>query len=506
MALVLEIVPTAPWVNMYGGPDASANYSLSGHLTLTLETPLDVKPETVHLSSLELVFEGKAEMVSSQAGYDGFRICHIAKQLVPDGRRIVLTTEADPHELHGAGPSLHQWQVLFDLQLPGWLPPTTECGVEGGGISYSLYATAAFADSERPASTWTLSSLYSLVRTRLPPIEADPVSIQLARHRSAPVRLDPSSERDSLFPHIGHPATTVFQEHDPLIPVDILRSLDVVVTVPEHVGCEENYVPVSLRVRSNALGASCFGSLRLDDFEIELNQVEKFSSRPMHHYVNSFPVPPPLEQPPCIPLLTPHPWQSLYALGLVVPHEHGITWSKRTHLVAGNRARFKPALGGLDLNDDWAKMDASVSVDPTTRKSHPARKGDRQLHPSVFTPYMRVKHELRVGLNLTFIPPEDAPNRDPIKQVAHAVVPISFTVTSIWPPVGVGSGSTSPTASQSAVSSIPYLPAYSQLFYDNGERREDPSTGWLPMYCEQADQVVEFPASMMTGCPIASSA
>jgi hypothetical protein len=49
----------------------SANYSLSGHLTLTLETPAPTgslpavtyaKPETVHLSSLELVFEGKAEM------------------------------------------------------------------------------------------------------------------------------------------------------------------------------------------------------------------------------------------------------------------------------------------------------------------------------------------------------------------------------------------------------------------------------------------------------------
>ncbi|CAE7150696.1 unnamed protein product [Rhizoctonia solani] len=71
MPLTLEIVPSAPWVNMYGSPDASTNYSLSGHLALTLETPaptspvsseMYVKPETVHLSSLEVVFEGKAEM------------------------------------------------------------------------------------------------------------------------------------------------------------------------------------------------------------------------------------------------------------------------------------------------------------------------------------------------------------------------------------------------------------------------------------------------------------
>ncbi|KAJ1309819.1 hypothetical protein OPQ81_006584 [Rhizoctonia solani] len=488
MPLTLEIVPTAPWVNMYGSPDVSTNYSLSGHLTLTLETAVPVssassqtyiKPETVHLSSLELVFEGKAEMVSSEAGYDGFRICRITKQLVPEGRRIVLTTEADPHELLGiAGPSsrpsLQQWEVLFDIQLPGWLPPTVDCGHEGGGTTYTLYATATFADGEKSTS-WYLSSLYNMT----------------------------SSDRDALFLPVDHPATITYLDHDGRIPVELLRSVDVIVTAPQHIGCEEHRVPLSLRIRANDLGSSGLGNLRLDDFEIELNQTEKFSSRPMPAYVNSFPVPPLPEQPPHVPLLSPHPWQSLYALGLVVQHDYAVNWSKRTHLLSGNRVRFKPALGGLELNDDWAKMDTSVSIDPTTRKSHPTRKGDCQLQATVFTPHMRIKHDLRVGFNLTFIPPEDAPNQEPIKQAAYVLIPLSFTAVAVWPSVSVGSGS-SPMGSQSSVTSAPYLPAYSQLFYDNGERRDDP-LGWLPMYSEQADEVVEFPASMMSGFPIRAS-
>ncbi|CAE6414008.1 unnamed protein product [Rhizoctonia solani] len=520
MPLTLEIVPTAPWVNMYGSPDAATNYSLSGHLALTLETPTPMsptssetytKPETVHISSLELVFEGRAEMVSSQAGYDGFRICRITKQLVPEGRRIVLTTEADPHELLGlAGPpsgsSLQQWEVLFDMQLPGWLPPTVDCGHEGGGTRYTIYATATFADSERSTS-WYLSSLYNMIRTKPQPVEAEPVPIELARHRSPPPRLFPeTSERDGLFPFVDHSATITYLDHDDRIPVELLRSVDVVVTVPQHIGCEEHRVPLSLRVRANDLGSSSLGTLRLDDFEIELNQTEKFSSRPMPAYVDSFPVPSLHEQPPNMPLLSTHPWQSLYALGLVVQHDYAVNWSNRTHLVSGNRVRFKPALGGLELNDDWAKMDTSVSVDPTTRKSHPARKGDRQLQATVFTPHMQIKHELRVGFNLTFVPPEDAPNQEPVKQAAYVLIPLSFTAVAVWPPVGVGSGSASPTDSQSSVTSGPYLPAYSQLFYDNGERRDDPLTGWLPMYCEQADEADEFPASMMSGFSIPSSA
>ncbi|EUC62189.1 hypothetical protein RSOL_414000 [Rhizoctonia solani AG-3 Rhs1AP] len=521
MPLTLEIVPSAPWVNMYGSPDASTNYSLSGHLTLALETPapaspvsseMYIKPETIHLSSLELVFEGKAEMVSSQAGYDGFRICRITKELVPEGRRIVLTTEADPHELIGTAgpssrPSLQQWEVLFDMQLPGWLPPTVECGHEGGGTSYTLYAVATFADSEKPTS-WYLSSLYNMVRAKPQPVQAEPVAVELARHRSPSPYLfsEASPAGNALFPLVDHHATIAYLDHDGRIPVQVLRSVDVTVTAPQHIGCEEHRVPISLRIRINEHGSSALGTLRLDHFEIEVNQTEKFSSRPMPAYVNSFPVPSWLEQPPHMPLLDAHPWQSLYALGLVVQHDDAVDWSKRTHLVSGNRVRFKPALGGLELNDDWAKMDTSVSIDPTTRKSHPARKGDRQLHATVFTPHMRIKHELRIGFNLTFVPPESAPSQEPIKQAAYVLVPLSFTAVAHWPHIGVGLGSTSPTDMPSSVTSPPYLPAYSQLFYDNGERRDDPLAGWLPMYCEQADEAVEFPASMMSGFPIPSSA
>ncbi|KAG8706649.1 hypothetical protein FRC09_002300 [Ceratobasidium sp. 395] len=517
MPLTLEIVPSAPWVNMFGSPDASTNYSLSGHLALSLSTPAPApasssgsyeKPETVHLSSLELVFEGKAEMVSSQAGYDGFRICRVTKQLVPEGRRIVLTTEADPHQQAGSSSStlFHQWEVVFDMQLPGWLPPTTECGEDGGGTSYALYATACFADSEK-YSSWSLSSLYNLVRAKQPPVDANRVPIEVTRHRSPPFNpaLEFSSEQDApLFPPIDHPATTTIRQLNSDIPIDLLRSLDIVVTVPQHIGCEEKRVPVSIRVRSTVPGSSNLGTLRMDDFEIGLNQTE--NSRPMLQYVNAFPVPSESEQPPHEPLRDPHSWHSLYALGLVVRHESAVAWTRQTHLVAGDRVRFKPSLGGLELNEEWAKMDTTVSIDPTTQKSHPKPKGARQLVPTVFTPYMRVKHELRVALNLSYIPPEGAADRTPIKQLAHATAPLSFTVTSLWPSSGTSSEASSPTSSQSVTSDTPYLPAYTQLFHDNGERREDLLGYWLPQYCEQADQVAEFPAPAIHGYPISSSA
>jgi hypothetical protein len=225
----------------------------------------------------------------------------------------------------------------------------------------------------------------------------------------------------------------------------------------------------------------------------------------MTNFTNVFPVPPDSEQPPYVQLLNPHPWHSLYALGLVVRQEAPVVWTRRTHLVSKDRVRFKPSLGGLALNDDWAKMDTSVSIDPTTRKSHPKPKGARQLVPTVYTPYMRVRHEIRVGLNLTYIPPAAAADRTPIRQMAHATAPLSFTATSLWSPFGTSSESSSPTSSQSVTSSAPYLPAYSQLFHDNGERREDPLGHWLPQYCEQAGDVVEFPAPAMAGYPVASA-
>ncbi|KAF8610187.1 hypothetical protein BDV93DRAFT_517361 [Ceratobasidium sp. AG-I] len=518
MPLTLEIVPSSPAVNMFGSPDASTNYSLSGHLTLSLETAAPTlpvptgtyaKPETVYLSSLELFFEGKAEMVSSQAGYDGLRLCRITKQLVPEGRRIALTTEADPHQLGLSGPSsgaqFHQWELLFDLQLPGWLPPTTESGEEGGGTGYTLYATACFAEPER-SSSWSLTSLYNLVRTKQPPVDANQVSIELTRHRSPPIRpwLDDSSEPDGpLFLPLDHTATTTIRQLSSDIPAELLRGLDIILTAPQHIGCEEGRVPISMRIRSTVPESSNLGSLRLDDFEIEMNQTEKFSSRPMSAYVNAFPVPPREEQPPHMPLLTPHPWQSLYALGLVVPHECAVGWTRHTYLVSGDRVRFKPSRGGLQLDDDWAKMDTSVTIDPTTRKSHPKPKGARQLCPSVFTPYMRIKHELRISLNLAYIPPEGAADRTPIRQLAHATTPLSFTTTSLWSPFGVASESSSPASSQFGTSNAPYLPAYSQLFHDNGERREDTLDVCLPRYCEQADEVAEFPGS---GLPVISSA
>lgn len=221
--------------------------------------------------------------VSSQAGYDGFRICRITKQLVPEGRRIALTTEADPHQLQDpSSPSsrtlFHQWEVLFDLQLPGWLPPTTESGEEGGGTSYTLYATAGFAEPEK-YSSWSLSSLYNLVRTKQTPIDANQVSIELTRHRSPPIRpsLDGSSERDGpLFLPIDHPATTTIRQLNPDIPAELLRSLDVILTAPQHIGCEESRVPISMRMRTTVPELSGLGTLRLDDFEIEMNQTEKF--------------------------------------------------------------------------------------------------------------------------------------------------------------------------------------------------------------------------------------
>lgn len=219
-------------------------------------------------------------------------------------------------------------------------------------------------------------------------------------------------------------------------------------------------------------------------------------------YLNAFPVPSAEEQPPLMPLLTPHPWQSLYALGLVVPHECAVAWTRHTYLVAGDRVRYKPSQGGLELNEDWAKMDTSVSIDPTTRKSHPKPKGARQLCPTVFTPYMRIKHELRIALHLSYIPPEGAADRTPIRQIAHAVAPLSFATISLWSPFGTASGSSSPASSQFGTSNAPYLPAYSQLFHDNGERREDPMDVCLPRYCEQADGAMEFPES---GLPVISS-
>ncbi|KAG9019554.1 hypothetical protein FRB90_000462 [Tulasnella sp. 427] len=504
MPFTLDIIPHVPSLDMYGSARSSTAYSLSGEIVLTLTSSSSSsslfggsstgspasgpssRPTTIYLSSLNITFEGRTEILSHNCGYAPFRLCQVEKDLVSasssDGKPIALSNKGQKN-------GVMRWKMTFDLAIPGWLPPSSQFDEQGSGTSYALYANAKFSDDYDTASSAVVSvpvtsspsssarspspvlrpatpslgvSSYlpgvpglsgsinlsalnpfsSFSRSKLRTTHASAVSIKVNRFRTPkslnPFGGAPDFTQPLVPPHIYHPTASLFPvllesvetrvnlpaagkdgEEAKKIPLDILGGIEVVAGVPEYVGMSEEKIPLSLRVRSTNPDSVNKG-LVLEAFDVEVEQMEKFRSIPCERFTTNYPVPPASQQPPNKPFLTQNPLEGLYSLGLTSTSE-AVQWTRTVPMLPTKRVNFRPspATGGLEVDGEWAKMDLAIGVlrkDDVEQSSvtvneeeHDDEKVGRNvrrkiLNPDFDSPFVKVRHEMKIALRLSWLP------------------------------------------------------------------------------------------------------
>lgn len=221
--------------------------------------------------------------------------------------------------------------------------------------------------------------------------------------------------------------------------------------------------------------------------------------QPSTNYASRYPIPSSSAQPPNRPLLSPHPFHTLFDTGLVsasMEVNQSVCCSLSV-MHPEQSGEYQLAGGGYIFVDDhnaretqtWYTINTSVPL----ARSCPLR---RELRPSGNSPLFSVHHDVHVALICAY----DIPGAEkPATERLHFSLPLHFVHVTPTPPSRSPSPPPSNTPSTSApfvsstepipqadmlVGSLPYvhsLPAYSQLFDFNGERKIDYSVP-LPVY------------------------
>ncbi|KAM6500325.1 hypothetical protein JOM56_003339 [Amanita muscaria] len=483
MSVSLDIIPFAESVCMYGMPDASSAYSLSGHVAITLRSShsfFERRSATrLLLQSLELTFEGQNEIVTQKIGYSAIRLCSFSRELVTDGP-IELSNE---DEEDSAEPCV--WNVVFNLAIPGWLPDTTRIDYSDLGVRYALHATAKFAvlDDQPSNSSWFLAMLCTPFRSRVRYARAQKQVI--VRRFVKPPSDAPFRLRSNAF----GVSTPTPQSSKASTPSEVLEKIQAIVAVPEFANMDADGIPITLRMRTNGLEAAECQRLQVKEITADIVQKEKYRSRPSAAYMNTFPVPPKERQPPNEPLLSPHPVNSLYEYGLAIPlAERPESMTRITSfLPPGESGRHcfgkKNYAFGDDTvakgNPNWYTIEITLpfATEKTASAGQKMWCDKIELQSSVSSPLLHITHEVALSVTLSY-DLDDKENRSYDRLSIR--VPINLVralpVVTALP----YSDSSVPTLPMSTMPSY-ILPAYSQLYDEEGERKIDYSTP-LPLY------------------------
>ena len=253
--------------------ECRSNYSLSGHISLSLASSRSLferrRALRILLRSLVITFEGQAELVANEAAYAAARLCTISKELVSNTTVELSNKGGEDGKQH------YTWHVTFDLAIPGWLPASDQYGDCGGGYSgtqYNLYAKMKFTNAEETTNgpSW-VSTICTTFCPKNKVIHAERCGITLNRFAFPP----PSSASQTLIlfslptssgsPHPGadpHP-----------IPTDILSKVELSASVPQHVNLDDENFPFALRMRASESQAA---KVRVSHMSLELQQVEDY--------------------------------------------------------------------------------------------------------------------------------------------------------------------------------------------------------------------------------------
>ncbi|KAJ2933801.1 hypothetical protein H1R20_g3299, partial [Candolleomyces eurysporus] len=467
-----EFISPAAYLDMYGDPDASTAYSLSGVVRVSVSSPYSLferrRTAKLLLQSLSLTFEGQSEIYTHDTDYSALRLCAITRELAPS-HPMEFTNEG-----HEEDSDPCQWDIVFNLPIPGWLPSSATLGMEDIGIRYGLYATAKFInlDSEQSASSWSFATFCTPFRSRI---------------RSIDSRKQITVRRYVLPPHVNRPTTGVVNylvnSHSPSektdgskkrIPADVLSKIQVLASVPEDVDVEAKSVPITVRLRTKDLAVAECNRLQVTEVGINIVQQER--------------------------------WSGIYDVGLYLGREHSESVCRTFTLLPSKDA------GKYQLSEDNYAFatDAEQGDNPTwyTMEAHipfvhtsPADldldiedwAGPAIIRPSSSSPLFSVSHTLAISLTFSY----DVPDSDErARERLNFNIPLSFgRYLPSTPSVGsspsilrpsdeaqpANHGNSTESSHPAFESPFSNLPPYSQLYDDNGDRKIDLSIP-LPLY------------------------
>ncbi|KAF9053087.1 hypothetical protein BJ165DRAFT_1413393 [Panaeolus papilionaceus] len=489
MALSLNIVPADSTLNLYGEPDSTSAYSLSGHVALSLSSPFSFfeprRTARVLLQSLSLTFEGQTEIFTPATGYSALRLCSITHELAPS-EPIELTNEG-----HEDSEEPSTWNFIFNIPIPGWLPATTTLGIEDIGIRYGLYASAKFSHiDEQQVSGWGFATLCAPFRSRVK-TSAAMKDIKLRRYIHAP------SHEEVHVPCVNYLVNSITssagspQASSKRIPPEVLSCIQVLTSVQTHVNMKDNTLPVTVRMRTKDLSAEECKKLQVTDISVDIIQQEKIRFRPSASYLSRFPLPPKEMQPPRKALIDPHPLNAVYDVGLYVTSELSESVCRQFSLLPSSTSgKYKLEENNYafvndndqEENPTWYTMETTVPFVQRSPIDIDADMlewaGPANIRATGSSPLYTVSHDVHVAVTCTY----DIPGGPPAAERLTFKIPVTFA--------RVPERLRRPRAGSTTVP-MPCLPAYSQLYDRNGEQKIDYSVP-LPLYTPPSAMLVDM--------------
>ncbi|KAF9500538.1 hypothetical protein BDN71DRAFT_1139422 [Pleurotus eryngii] len=466
MSVSISVHPSSDGLVMYGEPDATTSYSLSGHVEISVSSSSSFfcgsRPVSLLLHSLVLAFEGQCEIASTQTGYAGARVCSITQELVP-GAPI----ELDHIQFEDSNkPS--QWRVVFDVNLPGWLPATGPFGADRElGTSYSLHASAQYTLSEDLTFDWPILgycmpwlSRFRYARA-MSEINLERVANKYDNSPLASYVFNSSPSPDSLL--------------DPAFKLQVLASL------PNYIDISDEQIPLVLRVRIKDVEAGAYKDVQILSLRTDFLQLESAGSQIPGFYKAL--LPPKSCQPPNLPLKRPHPIAALYDLGLddtdsclepVVHSERSFLPADSGHYVLAGDNSIAP-ISNSGSASTWITMNVDTPFTPSTSSKGTSRHHQtNSLRPSATNPLFTIRHTVSVYLTYSCTTQCDTTLADTI----HFSIPVHLASRTCKPCSFEAVGSQEcPSFTQPSAT----LPPYSQIYHQNGEQRID-SIVPLPLY------------------------
>ncbi|KIL00946.1 hypothetical protein PAXRUDRAFT_23017 [Paxillus rubicundulus Ve08.2h10] len=503
MAPSLDIQPFSSFLDMYGDADSSfprvraswvwdnrSAFSLAGYISVSLisPTPMFKRQRAITrllLQSLTITFEGQSETLTPRTGYAPVRLCSVTRELLC-GEPVDLSNEGREDSDEPCS-----WNVVFDIPVPGWLPTTSVYGdtsVGAAGTRYALYATATFTSlDEGNSSPFSFTNFCAPFRSRARTADAPTCPITLRRFVEPPTGSSSSAFPMSLYIVDAQREPETEGSAQSSIPPDVLKKIHVIASIPSAVTMNESSLPFVLRLQGKDLDSSECERLRITQFSVDVEQVEVYRNTLSRDHLHRYPILSQRHQPPNVPLRNPHPIHTLCdtalfmtaepskasvdrQFSLLPPSESGL------YIVSGDGRVFMHG-SSTAPDEKWYILETKV---PIAMEPHLADwAGAQKRRTTEISPLFSVQHFVHVAIRCEY----DLPDSE---ETVHERLHFSLPLKHVCIPEFV-------TPSEDAIKrkpsvelqkSCPYaqtLPAYSQLFHPNGERKID-YTIPLPVY------------------------
>ncbi|KAJ7272022.1 hypothetical protein B0H12DRAFT_675120 [Mycena haematopus] len=506
MSLSIDIVPLVNSLDMYGEPHCSSAFSLSGHVSIALNSPFSVferrRAARVILHSVLLTFDGQTEVITSSLGYSPLRLYTLSRELLASSEPVELSNEDQEQTDEPC-----RWNVVFDLPIPGWLPASHDFASNEVGTStqYYLHALVNFVVVEDDrATTWSFSSLCSPFRSRTLSRSVETRKAITLRRFVEPPTDDPKPPALVNFllspPNKPSPSPTA-------IPADILSKIQVMASVPTYVDVCDDRFPFTLRLRTKDLEDIHCKRLQVTTFTLDVVQAETCRrATDASEYQARFPVPSQDRQPPNKPLCHTHYMSDMYKLGFyLTPSLHTTSMKCSTSLLHTKEAGIFQLTGETHIfaNDavadaeTWYTLETTIPFVQTipSLETNAEWEGSSKVRPSTSSPLYDVSHSLKLTLRCEF---EMSDGNEPAVSHLTFVLPLKFgrVAPPLPPPDLLHSMSLVDGVYPPMPSLLPYganLPVYSQLFDSRGNRKIDATP--LPLYTPRGstDSPVDLP-------------